>query len=187
MSRGTEESGGEFLRRLEAGDKSALERVYRDFADRLLQLAERQIGDQLRPFYAPEDAAMSALGSFCRRTAEGAYRFDHAGAVWRLLQTITVHKICREATRHRREIRAKTGNDVSDLASREPSHEEVIEYAEAIQAFLSRFTPRDAEILQLWLEGLSSVEIAQRVGWSRWTVDRVTKATRDWIDTYLGS
>ena len=88
---------------------------------------------------------VSALGSFCRQATDGAYRFDHTGAVWRLLRTITINKIRKQGKRRRPEIQQRVPIDSEQLPDREPSPEEVAEHANAIESFLKRFNPRDAE------------------------------------------
>ena len=58
-----DESAAEFLSRLESGQETALHEVYVRFADRLLLLAEQEIGERLRRHYSPEDAVVSGIGS----------------------------------------------------------------------------------------------------------------------------
>lgn len=174
------ESGSDFLRSLEAGNRSALDQVCREYADRLLALAAREIGPRLEQIYPPSDAVQSALKSFCRQAANGRYHFDHEGAVWKLLQELTRRKIRRAGS-----IPKPGPLPEGELPGREPSPEEIVEHADAIQAFLARFTPRDKRILELWLEGFSSLKIAEEVGYSKWTVNRVTKRIRDWVDEHF--
>ena len=50
-------------------------------------------GPRLAAREEPEDPVQSALASFCRGVQEQRFRVDHSGALWRLLETITRHKM----------------------------------------------------------------------------------------------
>ena len=184
-----EESAAEFLSRLESGEESALHEVYVRFADRLLLLAEHEIGQRLRRHYSPEDAMLSGMGSFCIRAAAGRYQFDHLGALWSLLRTFTLNKIRRAAGRHRRELQVAVEMDDDcqglEKMAEEPTPGEVAEHADEIEAFLSKFSQRDANICRLWFEEYSSVEIANRVGCSKATVDRARRRLRTLVSEKL--
>lgn len=177
-----DESAAEFLSRLEAGEESALQEVYVRFADRLLLLAEQEIGQRLRRHYSPEDAMLSGIGSFCIRAAAGRYQFDHLGALWSLLRTFTLNKIRRAAGKHRRELQVAAevddGCHVTEKLAEEPTAGDVAEHADELEAFFSKFSQRDEKICRLWFEGYSSVEIANQVGCSKATVDRARRRLR---------
>jgi len=177
-----DESAARFLSRLESGEESALNEVYVRFADRLLALAEQEIGQRLRRHYSPEDALMSGIGSFCIRAAAGRYQFDHMGALWKLLRTFTLNKIRRAAGRHRREFEVAVEVDGDcqglDKMTEEPTPGDVAEHADELEAFFSKFSQRDEKICRLWFEEYSSVEIANQVGCSKATVDRVRRRLR---------
>lgn len=177
-----DESAAEFLSRLEAGEESALQEVYVRFADRLLLLAEQKIGQRLRRHYSPEDAMLSGIGSFCIRAAAGRYQFDHMGALWSLLRTFTLNKIRRAAKKlgAEMEVAVEVGGSCPglDKLTKEPTPGEVAEHADELEAFFSKFSQRDEKICRLWFEEYSSVEIANRVGCSKATVDRVRRRLR---------
>jgi DNA-directed RNA polymerase specialized sigma24 family protein len=185
------ESAAEFLRRVEAGEASALGDVYVQFADRMLAFARREINDRLQRYYSAEDAAESAIGSFCGRARDGRYRFDHTGALWRLLRTFTLNKIRRAAEKHRGELGATI--EFADAAAglepsgREPTPSDVVEQIEELENFLARFSARDAEICKLWFEGYTAVDTAKKLDISKATVNRVRRHVREIVIEKLGS
>jgi RNA polymerase sigma-70 factor (ECF subfamily) len=171
---------GDLLVRLESGDSSAADELYRCYAQRLCAIADQQLGRRLRAREDPEDVVQSAFRTFFRRAADGQFQVDHASGLWNLLVTITLNKVRLRAQRHRagkRDVRAEVGLDLEQLdprlVAREPTAEDVAAFLDELDFLLSGLEDPDPEIVRLCFQGYSPSEIAERVNCSRWTVRRV--------------
>jgi RNA polymerase sigma factor (sigma-70 family) len=161
-------SSKDFLDRLNAGTESAADEVYGRYIKRLCGVAARLISDRLQRQYSAEDAAHSALASFFRGMNENRYRFAQSGRLWGLLLTILRHKI------QERGRKAREDTLPADVVGDDPSHEEAVALADAVEAAMTGLKPQHLEICRLFYEEeLATPEIAGRVGCSRWTVRRV--------------
>src|SRR5262245_27951412 len=95
-----------WLRSLEAGDREAAGDLWRHYFDDLVRLARARLQGAPRAVADEEDAALSALDSFCRGAARGRYpRLDDRDDLWRLLVVITERKAVDQAQRERRRKR----------------------------------------------------------------------------------
>lgn len=63
------------------------------YRQRLCQLVEREMNRRFRRREDPEDVVQSAFRTFYRRNAQGEFRIDFSTDLWRLLETITRHKL----------------------------------------------------------------------------------------------
>ena len=66
---------------------------YEQYRARLCQLVEREMNRRFRRKEDPEDVVQSAFRTFYRRNAKGEFHIDSSVDLWRLLETITRHKI----------------------------------------------------------------------------------------------
>jgi RNA polymerase sigma-70 factor (ECF subfamily) len=171
---------GDLLARLQSGDPSAADELYRRYAQRLCAIADRQLGRRLRAREDPEDVVQSAFRTFFRRAADGQFQVDHASGLWNLLVTITLNKVRLRAQRHgagKRNVRAEVGLDLDQLdprlVAREPTVEEAAAFIDELDFILCGLQDPDPEIVRLCFQGYSPSEIAARVNCSRWTVRRV--------------
>ena len=71
-------------------DPDELDEQYRA---RLCRLVEREMNRRFRRKEDPEDVVQSAFRTFYRRNAQGEFHIDSSVDLWRLLETITRHKI----------------------------------------------------------------------------------------------
>src|SRR5437879_4996882 len=81
-----------------AGDAEAIARLVQLYLDRLVRVGQetyrRKLGDVPRPVEDEQDAALSALDSFCARARDGKVRdLVNRAQLWTLLVKITVGKI----------------------------------------------------------------------------------------------
>ena len=174
------ESSKDLLKRCRSGDQAAAEELHRRYAQRLCDLAERQIDLRLRQRISPEDIVQSAFRTFFRRAERGEFQIDHSGALWRLLVRITLNKIHRQRERHRagkRDVNAEVPPDGGQLlakqAARNPTSEDAVCLLDELDFLFGGMKPLEVEIAQLCFQGHSTSEIAQRVNRSRTTVRRV--------------
>jgi RNA polymerase sigma factor (sigma-70 family) len=171
-----------FIERLNTGTESVAGEVYSLYIERLCRVATSLIGERLKRHYGAEDAAHSALGSFFRGMNEKKYRIDQSHRLWALLVTIMRHKIQERGGKAKYDILSV------DVVDREPSHEEAVELADAIETALTGLKPSHREICCLFYqEGLSFQEIATRVKCSRWTIRRVLDDFGECLVKYLSN
>jgi RNA polymerase sigma factor (sigma-70 family) len=166
--------------RWQAGEQAAATELFQRYSRRLWELATAQIDRQLERRVDADDILQSVFRTFFRRSAEGEYTFDHSGALWQLLVTITLNKIRKQATRHRtkkRDFRREISLDGDDLSPEAVAHDPSVEEAEALldemRFAVAELEPPEPEILHLCMEGHTPLEIANRLGWTRWRVRRV--------------
>lgn len=164
-------SGSDLVRRVAQGTESATEEVYRRYRRGLVAFVQRKLGSGDGRVSA-EDVAASAWGSFLRGVAEQRYKFDHAGALWRLLSTIAWHKLS-DAIRNERFSGAELEQDL--LIGRDPTPSEAAAVVDTIQELLEGLPPSYGDVLQLLLEGHTVAEIARRLNSGRQPVRTMVK------------
>ncbi len=81
------------VRRLNARRDSAAIDLDAAYRAKLCRLVEREMGRRFRRKEDPEDVVQSAFRTFYRRSTLGEFRIDSSADLWRLLETITRHKI----------------------------------------------------------------------------------------------
>jgi DNA-directed RNA polymerase specialized sigma24 family protein len=172
------DSGNELARRVAQGTESAKEEVYRRYHGGLVAFVQRELGGR-RARCSAESIAMSAWGSFLRGVAGQRYRFDHAGALWRLLTTIARHKIY-DAARDRKD--ANVDLEADRLAGQEPTPADAAAVADTIEKVLDGRPPLYGDVLQLLLGGCSVAEIARRLKRGRQQVRTVQKYLRERLE-----
>ena len=183
----------EWINQLKAGDGVAAQRLWEEYFQRMVHLAQRKLSHLPRASADEEDVALSAFKSFCLGAREGRFtQLLDSDNLWPLLMAITLHK---SVDLIRGENRQKRGGGVqmgiqeslasgarpipvplSDLISREPSPEFAAEMTEHLDRLLARLgstgDPELPRIAVLKLEGYNVGEIAERIGCVRRTVER---------------
>jgi len=175
------------LHRWRAGDETAADEIYQRYAKRLLRVAERLIDRRLLVRFDADDVVQSVFRTFFGRLARGEYSFDHSGAVWQLLVRITINKVRKNAERHRAgkrnpayEIRLS-----EEVISRDPTPEAEAILADELERLLDEFAPAEHEIVHLCVVGAPLRNIVDAVGCSQWTVRRVRKRLRSYLQKRL--
>ena len=90
----------ELLVRYQRGDPTAAEAIFARYANRLLALARSRLSPKLARRVDADDVVQSTYRSFFVRR-RGEFVAEGEGDLWRLLATITLHKLGRQAQRHR--------------------------------------------------------------------------------------
>lgn len=185
---------------LRAADEVAARRIWEHFAIRLVAIARNSIRTSTRRAYDEEDAVQSMFRSICTGMAEGRFPDLHdRESLWGLMLVITSQKI---SNRHRfdqqqkRDIRRTLSDSVffdskvsdTPLISREPTPEFAAEFNEICERlFACLDDPGLREIATLKLEGFTDSEIAEKINFSRRTVQRrMTMIRRQWEGLELG-
>jgi RNA polymerase sigma-70 factor (ECF subfamily) len=166
-------ASADFFLRLNDGASSAVEQAVNRYRDKLCLLVAREMGTRLAARESPEDPVQSALASFCRGVKEQRFHIDHSGALWRLLETITRHKMLSHIKAHEADKRnaAHEAGPAGDwIAGSEPAPEDAAVVADLIERAIGGLKPPDPEIFRLHLEGFTRAEIAAHFGFTEATV-----------------
>jgi RNA polymerase sigma-70 factor (ECF subfamily) len=186
---GSEVSFSELMARLRAGDEEAAERVYRQFARRLIGLARSRLDSVLRQKEDPEDVVQSVFRSFFARQADGEFNLDDWNGLWSLLTVITLRK-CGHRVEYfraaRRNVQREIPTDPPEMEAsagwvalaREPSPAEAVMLAETVEYLMRDLEPRDRTILELSLQGETIPAISDRARCSERTVARIQERVR---------
>ena len=186
----------DLLELVRSGDQPAAAELYQRYVDRLFLLARSRLTPKLERRVDPEDVVQSACRSFFRRVVDGRYRLIEEEQLWHLLAAITVNKARKAVRRHSAEKRAVSSEEstarslalehVSPIAlAQEPSPEEAAVLIEETERMMTGLTPKQREILQMYLQGHTSVEIAKEAGCSERTVHRAVERARTQLEKSL--
>jgi len=194
------EDSRELLIRYQQGEATAANAIFDRYAGRLLALARSRLSSKLSRRVDADDVVQSTYRSFFVHARQGEFAIEHEGDLWRLLATMTLHKLGRQAQRHRakkrsvdREVpgRPDEPDALAQLADREPSAADVVAAAEELHWLMSQFDVTQRQALQLRLQDLTIDEIAAQVGRSertvrRWLVEARELLSRRWAEQQRG-
>jgi RNA polymerase sigma factor (sigma-70 family) len=173
----------ELLARWQAGDERAADELFRRYADRLIGLARSRLSARLAGRVDAEDVVQSAYRSFFADARAGGYHIERGGDLWRLLVSITLHKLQDQVDRHTAEKRSvdaerRFGTEDSmagirpALLSRDPSPLELEQAMRPLQ-------PNERRVLELRLQGYNHEEIAGALDCSERTVIRTLNRVKE--------
>jgi DNA-directed RNA polymerase specialized sigma24 family protein len=166
---------------LTRGDEETFEKVYADVLPRVIQAARRRFGDGIR-WYAPEDAASSAVRTIYRRLKEGQLgELNTWKDVEDLLVAVAHRKYVDKLRRDSAECRAKERIARDSLAVEE-SHAEAMD----VLRLLDEIPQDDVEraVLRGKLNGDNEEAIARGLAeqtgepWSKYMVRRIWEKLR---------
>ena len=185
----------QWILHLAEGDADVAEKIWHNYFSKLVRLAKRKLAGIPTRDSDEEDVAISAMNSFYRGLAQR--RFEHLhnrDDLWKLLVTITARK----ATARRRTFFAqKRGSGqvrgesifgdqdnrqdgLAQVLGAEPTPELALEVAENCRLMLDQLQDETLRQVALWtLEGYRPVEIAERLGCVRRTVERKLERIRE--------
>ncbi len=186
------ETSAELLARYCGGDEQAADELFCRYVARLTILARSRLAPKMASRTDPEDVVLSAYRSFFISAREGRFCLTRSGDLWRLLVSITMHKLHRQVRRHSATKRSVTTEESLTLTpeeqlplSRDPSPEEAIESADQLQFLLSRLDPFSRRVLELRLQEEPLSTIAAETGRSERTVRRMLRAIKQRLTEQL--
>jgi RNA polymerase sigma-70 factor, ECF subfamily len=181
----------ELANKLRDGEDSALELMFQQFAERLINLARNRIASYYRNKVDAEDVVQSVFKSFLKRYRGEKLLITSGESLWGLLTIITVRK-CADRIEHlraacrnvRREvffssIQSSESGSIRQILDREPSHEEAVELSECVEQLFRGLEDDDRAIVEFQLQGYSSSETAAELNRSERTVRRVRARVRN--------
>jgi eukaryotic-like serine/threonine-protein kinase len=177
------------LERFRDGDECAAEALFSLYFDRLTALARSRLSARLASRTDPEDIVMSVYRSFFMGARAGRFDISSGGDLWRLLASITKHKLLRQIRHHeagRRSVNVERPFDEQREGRfpgrlSDPSPEEAIALADELEWVLSQFDSVGRRVLELRLQGAELTEIARDTGRSERTVRRILARVREVI------
>jgi RNA polymerase sigma-70 factor, ECF subfamily len=175
------------LIRLRNGDERAASEVVDLYADRLVRLASRRISQRLASRIGAEDIVQSVFRTFFHRARQGEFELHDREDMTRLLARITLRKTFRQVAHHLRDKRSVAREAVADddsqkfllgLLAREPAPEEAVALLDEMETLLAGLKDDDRRIVELKLQGYTSLEIADQLGVSDRKVRRLMERLR---------
>jgi len=181
-----------------AGNEEAVEKLVRLYLDKLVgvgrQTYRRKFADVPRPGEDEEDAALSALDSFCAAAREGkVHDLANRHQLWKLLAKITVRKICDQ--RERATAKKRGGKDavptgltdaLGEVVSKLTGPEAAAELADTIRAAMDALDDQELKrIAQMYLNERSPADIAEELGVTERTVYRKLEVIHEHWDRYF--
>jgi eukaryotic-like serine/threonine-protein kinase len=181
----------ELLSLVQHGNSQAATAIFDRYVQRLLALARARIGPKLRRRIDADDVVQSAYRSFFVHASNGEYALTESGDLWRLLASVTLHKLYGQVELHTAARRSMNREDAvnqisaNDRAAPEPTAAEIIAITEQLQLVSKRLTADERTVLTANLQGDSVATIAKAIQKSPRTVRRLLDQSRRAIEQYL--
>lgn len=178
-------SDASLLVRLQAGEDDAATALYTRYAQRLLELADRNAGEDLAQRIDAEDIVQSVFRTFFRRVSDGHYLVPEGEELWKLLLVIALNKVRSIAEHHRAAKRdvSQTHSISNQESLKAPGASQVLTMT--IEDVLSTVPEINRQIVRLRIDGHTVEEIAKRSGMSRRSIERVLQAFRKRLQSTL--
>ena len=150
---------------------------------RLCQLVEREMNRRFRRREDPEDVVQSAFRTFFRRNAQDEFHIDSSVDLWRLLATITRHKVLKHVEKlgaGKRNPNREEYTEGDDLRGRVPTPEEAATAADLMEQVLASLNNETyVKVLHMRLQNCTEEEIAAALGCTRTFVRTKLNRIRD--------
>jgi RNA polymerase sigma-70 factor (ECF subfamily) len=164
------------VRRLNEGDLSAAEEIFRIYEPYLRMVVRRRLSQELRTKFDSVDIVQSAWADLWNGFRQARWKFADPVRLRGFLVKATLNRLIDHVRQHRQamahEQGTKAGNiELLAIASGRPS--ETVHMHELWDQLLNACPAEHHELLRLKQQGLSSAEIAQRVGLHESSVRRV--------------
>lgn len=177
-------TSADLLARWRAGDQTAAEEIFRRYFERLLALAQSRLSGRLARRIDPEDVVQAAYCCFFLAARQGRFAFSDRGDLWRLLVSITLHKLRQSTEYHAAGKRSvsrefdlrSTGQSRADpdvVLARDPTPAEAAALADTVERALRGLGPFERRMVEFWLQGYALEEIAEATDSCERTVRRV--------------
>jgi len=152
---------------------------------RLCRLVECEMNRRFRRKEDPEDVVQSAFRTFYRRNALGEFHVDSSVDLWRLLETITRHKLLKHVEKHdaaKRNPKREEYPDGDELRGRGPTPEEAAMAADLLESALAGLDETYVKVLHMRLQNCTEEEIAAKLGCTRSFVRTKLDRIRDRLE-----
>jgi RNA polymerase sigma factor (sigma-70 family) len=187
----TASSDESLFRHLQGGSEDAATALHTRYAPRLKALAKRSCGPELAQRLDPEDIVQSVFRSFFHAAKRGFYEAPTSEELWKILVVITLNKMRTQRAYHRaakRDVRLTPGDSEYVLQAMPDGKVDHVLLQLAVQEALEGLPPLAQQIANLRLEGFEVAQIADKLGRSKRSVERVLHGLRDLLrDFFDGS
>lgn len=187
-------TSAELLARYQEGDERAAEEIFERYIDRLTRLARSRLSPKLAHRMDAEDVVMSAWRSFFVAAGAGKFSLKRSGDLWRLLVSITLHKLYHQARRHTAEKRNVAGelaldqcDSIAIAIDRQATPDEAVALAEEMQHIMAGLDDFGRRVLELRLQGETHAEIAADTQRSERSVRRKLHEIQTRLTTRFGT
>ncbi len=164
------------------GSEDAATAIFERYVERLTSLARIRMSERLARRIDPDDVVLSAYRSFFVAARDGRFTLENGGDLWRLLVSITIHKLHNQVSAHhakKRSMKSESFDDLTDfISSHEPTPEDVLSACEELEAVLSLLSPLARQVVELRMQGESLEAIAHETSRTERTVRRMLELAR---------
>lgn len=173
-------NSAELLSRFQSGSEPAAEELFNRYVARLTLLARSRLSPRLAARTDPEDVVLSAYRSFFVGASEGRFALERSGDLWRLLVSITLHKLYHQERYNRAAKRSVEAESLlkHDVFGREPSPDEAVAIADELEIIMESLDSFGRRVLELRLQEENLSAIAAETGRSERTIRRTLGAIR---------
>lgn len=190
-ARSSEYTDHSLLEAVRAGNEDAAAVLYRRYAQRLRDLARAQCSPDLARRVEVEDIVQSVFGSFFRAAKQGYYDVPEGEELWSLFLVIALNKIRSKGVYHRaakRDMRRTVDGpsyDVSleQVASADETAQGLLQIT--VADILEKLSDSQREVIRLRMEGNEVREIAEKIGRSKRTTERLLQEARKRLSVLL--
>lgn len=175
----TDQNPADLIERARAGDQDAWHELFEECYPKILRVVRRRLSQQMRRHIDSTDIANEVINSLAVRF--GDFDFDSMGD----LRRFVVHAAQQKVVDHYRHVHAQkrdVGRDRAFVAEdgvtpweppgSSPTPSQVAVAVEEERQLLDNQSGDAREVLELRIQGYSNGEVAEKVGWSRRTVER---------------
>lgn len=183
-------SDGTLLRQFRHGDQEAARLLHVRYAGRLRALARARKSPDLAGRVDDDDIVQSVFGSFFRGVIHGSYDAPAGEEIWNLFLVITLNKIRAQGAHHRakkRDVRQTVGDVGIDQSPDAPSsdNEASALLRMSIEEALGTLPEQYGRAIRLRMEGYEVAEIAEALGRSKRSVERILQEARSRLGSLL--
>lgn len=162
----------QLLDRCRQGDPAAMAQLARQYEMEVRIVAKARLGAELRPYLDSADLVQSVHRSILVGLRQEKFHISTLDQLVALALTIVRRKVARHWRRMRRQSRLSgDGDDVSSLAQllvnlsgRSDDPQTAVANAELVDRVLRACDAVDRELIELRIEGYSTVDAARRLG-----------------------
>lgn len=177
-------SDGSLLRRFQAGEQDAATALFRRYAERIENLARRNMAADLEVRFDADDVVQSVFRTFFRRVQTGYYNLPDGEELWRLLLVLALNKV-RALAVHHRALKRNVGATIvqepqvlSQHATKASDDLALLSLQLVVADLLDGMPAVQQEIIAKRIDGCQVEEIAAHTGRSKRTVERVLQSFR---------
>lgn len=179
-------SGCSLVRRVADGNPSAADELYHRYADRIRSLVRTHLSRSVARRMDPDDIVQSVFRRFFAAAGRGRYDLPTDADLWELFLTITLNRLRSAERFHRaakRDVRKTT--HTGDLEAVAGEESDTLD--RAVVDALELLPETHREVVRLRLEGWEVAELANRIGRSKRTVERMLHEARVRLETTRAS